>query len=122
MTSAARRLHIPGIVAPAGSVDVSSESPWANPFKFSEIAWAYPSLNKRQVHGMATNQFRDIIRAGRPITLNVRQYDGSRKITTYTYPPTHTIRHELAGQDLACTCPPEYSCHADVLLEVANQE
>lgn len=30
--------------------------------------------------------------------------------------------HELRGKDLACWCPPGASCHADVLLELANQE
>jgi len=29
-------------------------------------------------------------------------------------------RRELAGKDLACWCPPDTPCHADVLLEVAN--
>lgn len=28
----------------------------------------------------------------------------------------------LAGHDLACWCPPDLACHADVLLELANQE
>jgi hypothetical protein len=38
-----------------------------------------------------------------------------------------TIREELAGKNLACWCPLEYfdgsksPCHADVLLEIANQ-
>lgn len=27
---------------------------------------------------------------------------------------------ELAGKDLACWCPLDQSCHADVLLEIAN--
>lgn len=31
-------------------------------------------------------------------------------------------RHELAGRDLACWCPADLPCHADVLLEIANQE
>ncbi|QBE68375.1 hypothetical protein SynWH8101_0785 [Synechococcus sp. WH 8101] len=30
-------------------------------------------------------------------------------------------RRELAGFDLACTCPLDQPCHADVWLEVANQ-
>jgi hypothetical protein len=30
------------------------------------------------------------------------------------------VRHELAGRDLACYCPLDVPCHADVLLEVAN--
>lgn len=31
------------------------------------------------------------------------------------------IREELRGRDLACWCKPESPCHADVLLELANQ-
>lgn len=30
------------------------------------------------------------------------------------------IRRELAGHDLACWCRPEWPCHADVLLDLAN--
>ena len=30
------------------------------------------------------------------------------------------IRAELAGRDLACWCPLDKPCHADVLLEIAN--
>lgn len=31
-----------------------------------------------------------------------------------------TIRAELRGHDLACWCPLDQPCHADVLLEIAN--
>jgi hypothetical protein len=30
------------------------------------------------------------------------------------------VRRELRGRDLACYCPLDGPCHADVLLEVAN--
>lgn len=30
------------------------------------------------------------------------------------------VRRELAGKDLACWCPLDQPCHADVLLELAN--
>jgi hypothetical protein len=30
------------------------------------------------------------------------------------------MRHELAGFNLACSCPLHLPCHADVLLELAN--
>jgi hypothetical protein len=33
---------------------------------------------------------------------------------------TEQIRERLAGKDLACWCPLDSACHADVLLEVAN--
>jgi uncharacterized protein DUF4326 len=31
------------------------------------------------------------------------------------------VRAALRGRDLACWCPLDVPCHADVLLEVANQ-
>jgi len=30
------------------------------------------------------------------------------------------VRRELRGRDLACYCPLDGPCHADVLLEIAN--
>ena len=30
------------------------------------------------------------------------------------------IRSELRGKDLACWCPLDQPCHADILLEIAN--
>lgn len=30
--------------------------------------------------------------------------------------------HELRGKDLACWCPLDQPCHADVLLELANRD
>ena len=44
-------------------------------------------------------------------------------IASYT-PPSITvadIRRELRGKDLACWCPLDQPCHADVLLRVANE-
>ena len=31
-------------------------------------------------------------------------------------------KHELRGRDLACWCPLDGPCHADVLLRLANEE
>ena len=33
---------------------------------------------------------------------------------------TEHIRYELRGKDLACWCPLDQPCHADILLELAN--
>ena len=32
------------------------------------------------------------------------------------------VRFYLKGKNLACWCAPDQSCHADVLLEIANAE
>ena len=37
------------------------------------------------------------------------------------YPPIAEIKHDLRGRDLGCWCPLDMPCHADVLLELANQ-
>ena len=36
------------------------------------------------------------------------------------YVTVDDVRQELAGHDLACWCPLDQPCHADVLLELAN--
>lgn len=38
------------------------------------------------------------------------------------YPTREQIRAELAGKNLACWCPLDQPCHADVLLAIANPE
>lgn len=38
------------------------------------------------------------------------------------WPNVDQIRAELAGRDLACWCPLDEPCHADVLLAIANGE
>lgn len=37
-------------------------------------------------------------------------------------PALDQIRLVLGGRDLVCWCPPDCPCHADVLLELANQD
>jgi len=34
---------------------------------------------------------------------------------------TSDVQRELRGKDLACWCPLDQPCHADILLEVANR-
>lgn len=36
------------------------------------------------------------------------------------YPLRETEIEKLRGKNLACFCPPDKPCHADVLLEIAN--
>lgn len=36
------------------------------------------------------------------------------------YPTNDEIKAALRGKNLACWCPPDQPCHADVLLEIAN--
>ena len=45
--------------------------------------------------------------------------DAYRRLVT-SYPIFRFWMPELRGKDLACWCPLDQPCHADVLLEVAN--
>lgn len=79
---------------PEGAIVVSRPSKWGNPFK----AGAY----------VTTDQIVERYRAGVD-----RHWPG--------FPTADEIREHLAGHDLACWCPLDQPCHADVLLEIANQ-
>ena len=49
----------------------------------------------------------------------------SRAVSYYQIDATQNaarIRNELSGKDLACWCPLDRPCHADVLIELANPE
>lgn len=37
-------------------------------------------------------------------------------------PTEQQIRQSLAGRDLACWCPLDQPCHADILLQIANAD
>ena len=79
-----------GARLPAGCVVVSRPTKWGNPHPLS--------LGRAE----AVRRYRDDQLAGR---LAVSVAD---------------VRAELSGRDLACYCPLDEPCHADVLLDVAN--
>lgn len=47
--------------------------------------------------------------------------DAVRLFWPIAYCRVESIRRELRGKNLACWCPLGESCHADVLLELANR-
>jgi len=76
---------------PAGTVVVSRPTKWGNPHPLE--------LGRAE----AVRRHRDDLLAGR---LGVSVDD---------------VRRELRGRDLACYCPLDEACHADVLIEIANR-
>ena len=75
---------------PEGVVVVTRPTKWGNPYPLS--------LGREE----AIRLYRNDLLAGR-LTVNVED-----------------VRRELMGRDLACYCPLDVACHADVLLEIAN--
>jgi hypothetical protein len=80
-----------GARLPEGAVVVTRPTRWGNPHPLA--------LGRAE----AVRRYRDDLLAGR---LDVTVEDA---------------RAELAGRDLACWCPLDGPCHAEVLLEVANR-
>lgn len=85
---------------PAGVVVVSRPSRWGNPYPIGAV-----------------------VEAPDGSTVTVR--DRAHSVALFRATPRSTeevgqIRDELGGRDLACWCPLDEPCHADVLLELAN--
>ena len=79
---------------PAGAVVVARPSRWGNPFVIGE----------GRTRAEAVDQFEQALVAG------------DRAVLGFT---VDDVRRELAGRDLACWCPLDERCHADVLLRIA---
>ena len=79
---------------PPGVVVVARPSRWGNPFRIDED----------RTRAEAVAAFERAVARGDP-TLAFTIDD---------------VRRELAGHDLACWCPLDQPCHADVLLRLAN--
>lgn len=98
---------------PEGAVYVGRPTKWGNPIKWTD----YPATRQTEEgdqHAVtpamrrrfAVTDFRATVQ------LAIGRFIG--------YPSADEIRRELAGSDLACWCPLDQPCHADVLLEIAN--
>lgn len=93
-----------GYRKPSGSVNVARPTPWGNPFK----------VNARSDNATAVAMYHLWLSGGipqhnLPMNVNVRR----------DWILSHLA--ELRGKDLACWCPLDKPCHADVLLELANK-
>jgi hypothetical protein len=51
----------------------------------------------------------------------VREFE-AELMMDMNYQARDRVRRELAGKNLACWCPLDQPCHADVLLRVANED
>jgi Domain of unknown function (DUF4326) len=82
---------------PPGAVVVSRPTRWGNPF---------PVINGDRA--TAVTEYRQWLTGHTPSSGRLRR-------------PTRDDIESLRGHDLACWCPLDQPCHADVLVEMANQ-
>lgn len=112
---------------PEGAVYVDWPTKWANPFVIggtymwltgeAELTWPIPTFRDpgEYEHGIRVVRLEDWTTAMEWFR---------RWATTCTTSPQSGYQREalaeLAGCDLACWCPLDQPCHADVLLDLAN--
>jgi len=86
---------------PEGAIYVGRPTKWGNEFKIGETF--------DLIIGGSTSRF--VVRGAAQAVALYREWQASRDPQ-----PNHPLR----GHDLACWCPLDQPCHADVLLELAN--
>ena len=90
---------------PEGAVYVGRPSKWGNPFKAGSVMFLTGlKAGERADTGDVVRMYRNALTGKSPAAASARE----------------RVQRELAGKDLACWCPLDQPCHADVLLEIAN--
>ena len=102
--------HIPWRAENPDAVIVARPSKWGNPYKVGEPGWNYYYPDVKASASDAVIMFE----------LDLALGDGIWHERLYRYVTVNDVQAELAGRDLACWCPLDEPCHADVLLEIAN--
>ena len=85
---------------PPDAVYVGRPTTWGNPMTVREVRSLNPGLTEFEANQIAVNWYRQYIKL-RPDLIEA-------------------ARRELRDKDLVCWCAP-LPCHADILLELANQ-
>lgn len=95
---------------PENTVSVARPGKWGNPFKVGQIYLEKNGLLDASTPMKAVKLYREWVTS---------RIDGA--------PALHQVLlkaelRKLRGKNLACWCPLDQHCHADVLLELANKE
>ncbi len=100
-----QRKRTKGWRMPADTVYVGRPSRWGNPTDWIDfIDWLELDLDVRDRN------------ARKAATVHFRHWIGRQLMTG------NLILADLEGKDLACWCPLDQPCHADILLEIANEK
>ena len=99
------------------AVNVARPSKWGNPFAGEGSVKNFRLCVLAPTTLVLNPAFNDKTVQGR-----MRKLQEGMNRLAYIPPTTEEIQRELCGKNLACWCPPNADCHADVLLEIANKE
>ena len=97
---------------PEGAIVVSRPSKWGNPFKVADCIEAGFAMVESDARRVCVDAFRDWLNGDRWADGSGREADARHAAYLAALP-------ELIGHDLACWCPLDQPCHADVLIDFA---
>lgn len=141
-----QRRRTAGWRMPEGAVYVGRATKWGNPFTVGktlirvpgvDAEWEYEgrlhaTADQREFYctgtddvGMPVGFWHDVRLATREQCVELfrlRALGLDVDNVGWGEPRPAVVRAELAGRDLACWCPLDQPCHADVLLAIANGE
>ena len=100
---------------PDGAIIVARPTRWGNPFKVADCINAGFAISEEHARAVCVRAFRDWLQGN-------RWADGSGPAADERHAAYVAALPELRGHDLACWCPLDQPCHADVLLDLANRE
>lgn len=102
-----QRRRTKGWRMPEGAVYVGRPTKWGNPFAAVDVLEAYGG-DEARARADCVRSYREAI----------RRWCGVQEFDVIAFRPSEIAT--LRGKDLACFCPLDQPCHADVLLELAN--
>lgn len=88
---------------PENTIVVARPTRWGNPYRWQDYRTDWTDASDAELRRMAVSDFRGLLEG---------------RFDDHTYPCDDI--GQLAGFNLACWCPLDGACHADVLLELAN--
>lgn len=98
---------------PEGAIVVARPSKWGNPFTIQGAVESGFAMGETDGRRVAVGAFRDWLLGNTWAAGSGSAWDQRRADYIDALP-------SLRGHDLACWCPLDQPCHADVLLELAN--
>jgi hypothetical protein len=106
---------------PEGAVYVGRPTRWGNPFsvRAARRSGPFDVLLDGEFRGQHTSI--ELARRSAVERFRAHILTSEGRVNGVWTPTIGAIRHDLRGRDLVCWCPLDQPCHADVLLEIANQ-
>ena len=97
---------------PENTVSVARPTKWGNPYRVGDAGW-----NPWYPDAVATHS--DVVDA---FEVDLESETGFWSERANAYLTANDVREALRGKNLACWCPLDHPCHADVLLAIANDK